>query len=982
MKTVLSRRLLLLLLCVGAATMLFGQKINRLKTNELELIYFGNRYSFLMPHVARTFHNALEFHKKHWDYSHKMTYVLLTDFEDNGHGGAIVMPFSMIVLGISPFDFAFSITPSSERFQWLFSHELTHITLADKANKTDLLWRKVFFGKVKRDEKMPLSAFWSYLTTPRWYAPRWYHEGIACYLETWMSGGVGRALGPYDEMYFRSIVNEKQPIYSVVGLETEGTTVDFQVGANSYLYGTRFVTYLAQAYGDEKITALYSRTDDSKAFYARQFRKVFGKPVQKAWDEWIDFENTFQTKNIESIKQFPLSDFRPITPEPLGSFSTIGFDAKENKIYAAINHPGDISHIAELDIRTGKVKKICVLDSPMLYSVTFLAYDPVGKQIFFSEQNAKYRSLVKVDVVSGKKKTLIRISRTGNLAFNPVDRCLWGVKHDNGYATLVKIPEPYTETIPMYTTDFGKSLLDLAISNDGNRMSATLTGIRGEQSVILFDLKQLESGIKEFETLYKSEDNTLTQFRFSNDDRYLIGTSYYTGVSNIWRISLDNKTFELMSNDESGLFMPQQVGEDSLFVIKFHRNGMLPGMIPLQVITEANSIDYMGNLVYEKNPQVADYSLPPASKINLDSITTEETPYSVAKNMALTDAYPDIAGYKETVALGYRLNWRDRIGLSNLSLFLAGSPWSTYPDKQKFHGQIQWDYWLWSFNATYNKTDFYDLFGPTKRSRAGYSIGIGYNKLKTTRSPIKWHYGFGVNHYGDLEVLPQFQNVASPIRSFQSLSVETGVTKLRRTLGGVEDEKGYTWELTAYSYIANGSVYPSIISEQHIGWLVPGIRNTSFWIRNSAGQSFGKRGSSFSTFYFGGFRNNYVDWQAPDQYRKILAFPGVDIDAIDAHNFIKTMGELNLKPIRLRNVGTTWLYPTYLKTSLFGTHILLDPDYTKSRRNMFNAGAQLDLELVLFSYMKTIWSAGYARKFEDSKLPTEQWMFSVKLLGN
>jgi hypothetical protein len=60
-----------------------------------------------------------------------------------------------------------------------------------------------------------------------------------------MSGGLGRAMGNYDEMYFRSIVSEKKPIYSVVGLETEGTTIDFQVGANSYLYGSRFVTYLA-----------------------------------------------------------------------------------------------------------------------------------------------------------------------------------------------------------------------------------------------------------------------------------------------------------------------------------------------------------------------------------------------------------------------------------------------------------------------------------------------------------------------------------------------------------------------------------------------------------------------------------------------------------------------------------------------------------------------------------------------------------------
>ena len=44
-------------------------------------------------------------------------------------------------------------------------------------------------------------------------------------------------MGFYDEMYFRSIVDAGEPLYSLIGLETEGTTVDFQVGANSYLYG-------------------------------------------------------------------------------------------------------------------------------------------------------------------------------------------------------------------------------------------------------------------------------------------------------------------------------------------------------------------------------------------------------------------------------------------------------------------------------------------------------------------------------------------------------------------------------------------------------------------------------------------------------------------------------------------------------------------------------------------------------------------------
>lgn len=961
---------------------LFGQRINRFSTNEMELIYFGKRYSYLMPHVAGTFHNALNFHKKHWEYPHQKTYVLLTDFEDNGHGGAIVMPVNMVILGISPFNYAFSIIPSSERFQWLSSHELTHISLADKANKKDMFWRNAFMGKVRRDEKTPVTAIWSYLTTPRWYAPRWFHEGIACYLETWMSGGLGRSLGSYDEMYFRSIINENEPLYSVIGLETEGTTIDFQVGANAYLYGTRFVNYLSAVYGEEKLIALYKRTDDSKAFYARQFKNIYGKSVRQSWQEWMDYETSFQQQNLESVRQYPVTPFKPITTEPLGSVSNYAYDAVKNKMYAAINKPGSISQIVELDVLSGTIKKIATLDSPVLYNVTFLAYDAGKEQLFISEQNSKFRSLVGIDVASGKKQTLIRLARTGNFVFNPVDRSLWGIRHDNGYASLVKIPEPYTAMIPMYTSDFGRSVFDLAISNDGTKLSASLTGISGEQSLIMFDINALETGLKNYEVIYQLEDNTLTQFQFSKDDQYLIGTSYYTGVSNIWRINIADKTFDLLSNDETGLFAPLQISADSLIVLKFQRNGMQPGIIPIEVITEANAINYLGNLSVDKNPQLESYSLEGASKVEIDALKTDESVYYPLKNLALSGAFPDIAGFKNTITLGYRINWRDRTGLSDISLFLGGSPWSKYNDKQKIHASLHLMHWSWFFHADWNKTDFYDLFGPTKRSRAGYSFSLGNKKSFTLRSPLKWHYGFSITHFGDLEVLPQFQNISSPLKNFQSISGDFGISKLRRTLGGVMDEKGYSWNLTTYSYLAKGILYPSLISEQAIGFLIPGLRNSSLWLRNSLGQSFGKKGSNFSSFFFGGFRNNFVDWQSPEQYRKVMAFPGVEIDQIEAHNFIKSMAELNLKPIRMRKLGTTWLYPTYLKSSLFGTHLLTNPDVAAERRHIFNAGIQLDLEVVLFSYLKTTWSAGFASYFEHQYLPKNQWMFSLKLLGN
>lgn len=969
---------MLLLLLSSAVS---AQDIHRFRTNQLELLYFGKRYSFLMPQVVSTYTNAQNFHRTYWDLDTTTNYVVLTDFEDDGHGGAMVMPHNQVILGIAPFNYAFSIIPSSERFQWLFNHELTHISLADKANARDKMWRKFLMGKVRRDEKHPLSAMWSFLTAPRWYAPRWYAEGIACYMETWMSGGLGRALGAYDEMYFRSIIRDEEPIYSVIGLETEGSTIDFQVGANAYLYGTRFITYLSQAYGDEKLKAFYARTDDSKAFYSSQFKKVYNKSVGEAWGDWIRFEKEFQLSNLNTIKQFPLTSFSPLHPEPLGSFSTVGYDEERGKLYAAINHPGDISHIAEIDIKSGKMKKLAVLDAPMLYSVTFLAYNAAEQKIYITEQNNKYRSLVEVDAQSGKKRTLIPTSRISNLVFNPLDKCIWGVQHDNGYASLVKIPPPYNKSITMYSAEFGRSLFDLSVSNDGKKISASLSGIRGEQSLILFNTDELERGMKEYETIYSLEDNTLTQFRFSSDDRYLIGTSYFTGVSNIWRISLEDKQFELLSNDETGLFNPVQVSDDSLFVLKFMRNGMQPGLIPIEVREDASAIEFLGNRVIENSPEVVNYSLPPASVINIDSVKIDEMAYSPLRNMTLTDAYPDITGFKETVSLGYRLNWRDRIGISNVNVFLGASPWSDYSDKQKLQGMIHWSYWLWSFTASYNKTDFYDLFGPIKRSRAGYSLSLGYHKNMTRRSPFEWHYGFDISHYGDLEVLPEFQNIGTPLKSFQGLSINIGLSKLRTSLGGVDDEKGYLWELTANNYVADGSTYPSLISEQSIGWLLPVMRNTSFWIRNSIGQAFGVKTSPFSQFYFGGFRNNYVDWQDPQQYRKVFAFPGQEIDALNAHNFIKTIAELNLQPVRLRNIGATWLYPTYIQPSVFGMHLLRNPD-DNSRDHNFNAGVQLDLELVLFSYLKTTWSAAYARLLKNDAAPAEQWMFSVKLLGN
>ena len=126
----------------------------------------------------------------------------------------------------------------------------------DVWNERDACWRRFFGGKPMPVQEHPESILYNYLATPRVNVPRWYLEGSAVFMETWMAGGFGRAQGAYDEMVFRAMVRDDAHFYSPVGLESEGISVDFQVGVNDYLYGTRFFSYLALTYSPEQVVAM------------------------------------------------------------------------------------------------------------------------------------------------------------------------------------------------------------------------------------------------------------------------------------------------------------------------------------------------------------------------------------------------------------------------------------------------------------------------------------------------------------------------------------------------------------------------------------------------------------------------------------------------------------------------------------------------------------------------------------------------------
>ena len=167
-------------------------KIFLQSSTHIEVLYYSPQHEYLVTHLIRSYENALNFENNlfHYTPSQKLS-VLLEDFGDYGHGAAGTVPSNFIDIGIAPFSYTYETLPANERMTWIMNHESIHIVMGDNANSIDRRFRSLFFGKVLPTDEDPISIFYSSLTAPRRYSTRWFNEGTAVFMETWMAGGLG-----------------------------------------------------------------------------------------------------------------------------------------------------------------------------------------------------------------------------------------------------------------------------------------------------------------------------------------------------------------------------------------------------------------------------------------------------------------------------------------------------------------------------------------------------------------------------------------------------------------------------------------------------------------------------------------------------------------------------------------------------------------------------------------------------------------------
>jgi hypothetical protein len=948
------------------------------ETKHFRVVYYSPQHEYLAPLLIRSLENAEQFYKEKYGYEPigKIT-ILIQDFDDSGYGAAGTVPTDLIQMGIEPFHLVFESLPSAERIGLMSKHELMHIVMGDEAGPDDEMFRRIFFGKIMPNTDDPVSIPFSFLGNPRVYSPRWFHEGAAVFMETWLGGGLGRALGGYDEMVFRAMVRDDRYMYDVVGLESEGTSADFQVGANSYLYGTRFMNYLASQYGPEKLTSWIVRTHSSHAYFESQFRQVYGTSLRDEWHKWIAFEKAWQETNLKLIRQYPVTPTKSISPKVLGSVSRSYYDAKANVIYVGVRYNGPMPYIAAIHLDSGRVEHLTDVHGGALYDVTSLAFDPDGRRLFFTTNNSHgLRSLNVLDLDTHKETLIGPHLRIGDLVFCRKDGALWGMMHNNGLSSIVRLEPPFKSPTVLYTLPYASDFFNLDLSPDGTQLTGALVDESGTQRLVRFRTADLLAGKTTHEVLYDFQFNTPDSFTFSPDGRYLFGSSYITGASNLFRFDLETKKLDALSNSETGLFRPVPLPDGNLAAFEYSARGFRLVTLPIKVIDDVNAIPYLGQSAVEKFPELKAWKLQSRNNIDDLKLRTYAGIYRPLKHIELQSIYPIPQGYENVPGGGVRMDLGDSLGISHITSTLSYTPGETAL-RDRIHFGFEAKYWDWGLSGYFNKADFYDLFGPTKVGRRGFELMVEKKKNLIQDSDRTLGLTMNLAGYSGLDRLPDYQNVIASHTQFVGATAELAYSNLQQSLGAIEDESGVKWKVSGEIDDTFPKIFPHVWGEYTRGFLLP-LRNSSLWIRSSAGKAYGNASDPFATFYFGAFGNNWIDKGDFSRYREYYSFPGVQIDEIGANSFAKSLAEWDLTPLHFRDLGSTKVYCNWARLALF-TGVLGANPASDQRSGYVDGGAQVDFRLVWFSQVKSTFSTGFAASHDDTGHNETEFMVSLKI---
>lgn len=949
------------------------------KESEHFKIIYRDSHSHLVNHILSSAENSLAQLQKLFNYLPNDKIIINTyDVSDFGFGATTTIPENYIRLEIEPLEPGYEMVPYSERFQWLISHELVHIVVNDMSSDFESSLRSLM-GKVNPDKNQPLTAFYSLITNHNRYTPRWYQEAIAVFVETWFSGGYGRILGNFDEMYFRSLVNDNQKFAGASEIENVTSHKSILLENILYLYGSRFIAHLANKYGAQKIYDWFS--PQKNEFYPgieSKFEQIYGIDFNDAWENFISDEQEFQISNISLIKKYPLTEFQRLSDTSFGWVTNSTYDSKNNTLIFGYHRRGQLAEIQNFNLDTQKSDYITTLPTPSLVQVSALAYDESYKKLFYTTNNNQlYRDVWEYDLNSKKEKLLFKDSRIGQLTISSAAHELWGIQHLSAKAILIRSKYPYTEYQSLSVFDVGDEFSDLSINRTGNLLASVLHRSNGQQSIIVADVSGLDKGYPyKFRTITSS--GSPENPSWSLDGKYLYWNAYTNGVSNIYRYDFATEEIIALTNTIKGFFKPVEVSADSLIAMEFTVDGFIPVKFAIRKADKLPAINYFGQKILDKSPELYELNLKPANEVVDKNLFTKEESYSPISDFSIKTFIPIVSGFQTRVVLGLFTQINDPLLYHDLTIEAGVSPFKETTSDIKFHLRVKYSYHQkFSVAIEQNAADFFDLFNSRKRGMLGGRYTVGYNHYWIFDNPLKVKQMTEFSVYRGIKFInDNTTEVRQP--DFAILKSELEIRDLRKTIGSIDWESGDLFKFSILGYGSNPD--DPQFSGQFMGewdkyfiFLTP---HNVLHLKAATGYHVVNNNIPETMFFFGGFGNREIDNEPVKQFEKMFRFPGVPIYSIASDKFLKVMIENSFPPIRIPNLSIGSIDFKNINFSIFSQSLISD---SRELDKIINLGAQLNLVLEHWYNLESTISTGFAKAWWRSGNDTE-WFISWKLL--
>ncbi|RLB47646.1 MAG: hypothetical protein DRJ42_25010, partial [Deltaproteobacteria bacterium] len=463
----------------------------------------------------------------------EVTRIVLSDNSDFANGSATVIPFNRIRLfATGPEDIS-ALSDFDDWLTLLVTHEHTHILHLDTIGGIPALINMVF-GKIY---------------PPNSVQPGWFLEGLATYEES-LHTSAGRIRSTVFDMYLRTDALEGR----LLRMDQISNAVDrFPRGNVRYLYGSRFIEFIAERYGHEALTAMSHDYGSQLIPYGvnRTAERATGKTLVELYQEWLTATRGRYRRTARRIRSQGLRTGQNLTNHGMEARAPRFLDDRQLVYYASDGR--DRPQLRVIDARDGEVLGELDRASGAAYS----SPHPDGHHVYYSSLEThrdlyNFYDLFRIDRRGGSRERLTRGMRAREPDVSPNGRRLTFVI--NGASTthlaVADIGDIEGTKEIIFRSPRFHQVYTPKWSGDGQTIAFSAWREGGYRDILLIDVA---TGRVEEVTRDRALDIGPA---WGPGGRYLYFASDRTGISNIYAYELSSGRTLQVTNVLGGAFSP------------------------------------------------------------------------------------------------------------------------------------------------------------------------------------------------------------------------------------------------------------------------------------------------------------------------------------------------------------------------------------------------------------------------------------------